>query len=315
MKLTTLAAAAVLALSGAAHAQDWPTSQVTLIIPFTAGGSTDTLGRFLANELQEKWGQPVVVENVPGASGTIGAARLSVADPDGHTQMITTSAYATAPAALPSLPYDPLTDIAAVALPGYVPNMIIAGDRLKANTLEEFIAEAREREVLVGLSGPGATNHFAGEMFASQADFPLNIVHYSGIGEAIVDMMGGRLDVFLASMTGLAPYVHNGQARAIGVMSPERVAAFPDVQVPSELGIEGAESVTWFGYFTTGGTPDDVVTKINADVNAVMASPAGVALLESLATMGGDLSVEEFTEMVSTELVQWKTLAEERNLF
>lgn len=314
MKYTLTIAAALLALSGSALAQDYPNKPVTLVIPYAPGGSTDPLGRFMGNQLQELWGQTVVVENRPGAGGTIGAAHVSQTAPDGYTIMFTTSSYTTAPAVNKDLPYDPVTDLTAVAMPGFSPYLMVAGSNVQSDTLTEFLDEAREREMFLATAGVGSSTHFAGELFMVASGIAMAPVHYGGGGEAMLDLMGGRSDIYVGSMTAVINNVRNGQVKPIALFAAERNPALPDVETTHEHGLEGGEAGLWFGVFTSPGVPKEIVDKLNADILTVMGSEEGLAYLAQLETEPATLTPEEFAEVVRTEVEQWTALAEERGI-
>ncbi len=314
MKHTLTIAAALLALTGGAVAQEFPTKPVTLVIPYAPGGSTDPLGRFLAAELQELWGQTVVVENRPGAGGTIGAAHVSQTAPDGYTIMFTTSSYTTAPAVNKDLPYDPVNDLTAVAMPGFSPYLMVAGANVKSDTLTDFLAEAKEREMFLATAGLGSSTHFAGELFSVASGIPMTPVHYGGGGEAMLDLMGGRSDIYVGSMTAVINNVRNGTVKPIALFGEERVASLPEVEATHEHGLTGGEAGLWFGVFTSPGVPKEIVDKLNTDILAVMASEKGAAFLAELETQPTTLSADEFAEVVRNEVAQWTALAEERGI-
>ncbi|WP_162300793.1 Bug family tripartite tricarboxylate transporter substrate binding protein [Alkalilacustris brevis] len=313
----TFAATAVAALmsTGAAFAQDYPTGTVTIVVPYSPAGSTDPAARFIAGELQEKWGVNVTVENRPGAGATIGTAHVATTPADGYTILLTTSAYTTAPAVHDDLPYDPVNDLRAVAMPSSAQFVVTAGASVESETLSEFLEnEAAEREIFLATAGLGSSTHFAGELLAAATGMNAVPVHYSGGSDAMVDLIGGRADIYVGSMTAVLSNVQAGQIKALGVFGADRARALPDTPSTEELGIEGASSGFWLGVFAPAGTPEEIITKLNEDITAVMTSDAGTAYLENLDSNVGTMSAAEFQAMVEAEIEQWKVLAAERGI-
>lgn len=311
--ITATAAFATLALP--TFAQDFPTRDVTIVVPYGPAGSTDPFARFLAVKLQEKWGVNVIVENRPGAGSTIGTAYVATQPADGHVIMVTTSAYTTAPAVYDELPYDPFNDLEAVALPSTSQFVVTAGASIASETLTDFLAnEAAEREIFLATAGLGASTHFAGELLAAATGMDIIPVHYGGGNDAMVDLIGGRADIYVGSITAVLPNVQAGQIKALGVLGATRATALPDVASTEELGIEGASSGFWLGVFAPGGTPEDIVAKLNADITAVVTSDEGTAYLANLDSVAGTMSPAEFSALIEAEIAQWVTLAQERGI-
>lgn len=315
MKKLTIAAvlATALTTSFAAVAQDYPSGQVTIVVPYSPAGSADPVARFIANELQNKWGETVVVDNRPGAGATIGTAHVAAAPPDGQTILLTTSAYTTAPAIYKDLPYDPLAMVP-VAMPSRSEFVITVGQGVKATSVPELIEEAKSRDMFLATAGLGSSTHFAGELFSAAAGIKVEPVHYKGGTEAMVDLMGGRADIYAGSITAVGANVKSGQIRALAVMSDERAPGLPDVPSTAELGLEGADSGFWLGVFAPEGTPDAIVQKLNADITDVVTSAAGKEFLTSLDSTATSLTPAEFKALVDGEITQWSELAAARGI-
>jgi tripartite-type tricarboxylate transporter receptor subunit TctC len=313
-----LASAAIVALSvvgSTTNAQQYPSQDVTIVVPYSPAGSTDPFARFLASELQQMWGVNVSVDNRPGAGSTIGTAYLATQPADGYTIMVTTSAYTTAPAVYDELPYDPLTDLVAVALPSSSQFVVTAGPSIESQNLTDFLAnEAAEREIFMATAGLGASTHFAGELLAAATTLNVVPVHYSGGADAMIDLIGGRADIYVGSITAVLPNIQAGQIHALGVLGANRIDLLPDTPSTEELGIAGASSGFWLGVFAPGGTPDEIVQQLNADITTVVTSEAGGAYLANLGSDPGTMSAAEFQAMVESEIAQWITLAEERGI-
>lgn len=314
-KLTTAAAAAILMVASGASAQDFPSGTVTIVVPYSPAGSTDPFARFLAAELQDLWGVDVVVENRPGAGSTIGTAYVTTQPADGHTILVTTSAYTTAPAVYEDLPYDPLADLVPVALPSTSPFVVTAGASVESTDLTQFLAnEAATRDIFLATAGLGASTHFAGELLASATGMTVVPVHYGGGGEAMVDLIGGRADIYVGSITAVLPNVQAGQIKALAVLGSTRAEALPDTPTTVELGFPSASSGFWLGVFAPGGTPDDIVAQLNADISGIVTSEEGVAYLANLDSTPGTMSPDDFAALIAAEITQWTTLAEERGI-
>jgi tripartite-type tricarboxylate transporter receptor subunit TctC len=294
-------------------AQEFPSQTVTIVVPYSPSGSADPVARYIAGELQEKWGQSVIIDNRPGAGSTIGTAYVSQAPADGYTILLTTSAYTTAPAVYDDLPYDPLAMVP-VAMPSKSQFVITVGSQVKATTVEELVEESKSRDLFLATAGLGSSTHFAGELFTAATGTKVEPVHYKGGSEAMVDLMGGRADIYAGSMTAVLGSVKGGQIRALAVMGDERGGALPDVPSTEELGITGASSGFWLGVFAPAGTPDDIVQKLNKDIVAVLSDEDGKAFLARLDSTGVAISPTEFEELVTSEIEQWKKLAKERGI-
>jgi len=313
--LATAAGAALLATASAGQTQEFPSEDVIIVVPYSPAGSTDPFARFLANELQEMWGVNVSVENRPGAGSTIGTAYMTTQPADGHTIMVTTSAYTTAPAVYDDLPYDPLNDLEPVALPSTSPFVVTAGSSIESGDLSEFLEnEAAEREIFLATAGLGASTHFAGELLAGATGMNVVPVHYGGGNDAMVDLIGGRADIYVGSVTAVLPNIQGGQITALAVLGDTRSESLPDVPTTEELGIVGASSGFWLGVFAPGGTPEEIIDQLNADITTVVTSDEGRAYLGNLDSTPGTMSAAEFGELIETEISQWVTLAEERGI-
>lgn len=313
--LLTSAMAALVAFTLPAFSQDFPNRNVTIVVPYGPAGSTDPFARFLATQLQDMWGVNVVVENRPGAGSTIGTAYVATQPADGHVIMVTTSAYTTAPAVYDELPYDPMKDLTAVALPATSQFVVTAGSSIASENLTGFLAnEAADREIFLATAGLGASTHFAGELLAAATGMKIIPVHYGGGNDAMVDLIGGRADIYVGSITAVLPNVQAGQIKALGVLGATRANSLPDTPSTEELGIQGASSEFWLGVFAPAGIPDDILTKLNADISTVVTSDAGKAYLANLESVPGTMSPSEFTTLIEKEIGQWTTLAQDRGI-
>lgn len=307
-----LAAAAVL-FSTAAHAE-FPDKPVTLVVPFAAGGSNDILARYIGDSLSKAWGQSVVISNMPGAGAAIGSAHVSQAAPDGYTLLIASVTFTMNPAVQPNLPFDPKTDFQPVAMLGKVPLVLVVGKSVEANTIQEFITIAKERELAYATSGLGSVNQFGAELFSQSAGIEMEPVHYKGGSEAMTDVIGGHVDLFFSSMTQALPLIRGGQMRGLVITGAERSEAVPDIPTTDEAGIAGVDVEQWWSILAPAGTPADIVDKLNADINAVLSTQETKDFLAKDAGRPTPMSVQELTDLINTELDKWSEIAKKAGI-
>lgn len=287
----------------------YPSKPVRWIVPFPPGGATDLLGRFVAQRLSESWGQPVLIENRAGASGTIGSDLVAKAAPDGLTFVVgTTSSHAVSPALNPNIPYDNLRDFTPVALIATFPNVLVAhpsGPR----TLQELIAQlkASPGRLSYGSSGNGSSTHLTGELFQQATGTQMVHVPYKGTGPLLNDLMAGHVPLGFDQITAVLPFTQPGRLRALGVASLERSSVAPDVPAIAEV-VPGFEAVAWMGLLGPGGVPSEVVVKINADIRRVLQSPEGQQKLRELGATPGALAPAGFGEFVRKDTEKWRAL-------
>lgn len=271
-----LAAAAISPTAGAQGAAQWPTKPVHVIVPFANGGSTDLVMRRVAEELGKETGTPVVVENKVGAGGVVGTSYLSRQQPDGYNLMIgTISTHAMHPSVFKTLPYDIFKDFTPITMVGSIPDLIVVNPSVPANSLQEYIdlAKAKPGVVTYASGGPGTSSHLGAEYFAAEAGIKLNHIPYKGSGPALVDVLGGHVDMMLdVIMTSLEP-VKAGRLRALAVTSSTRSPLLPDVPTVHELGIKNFEAIIWFAIFGPSDMPKDLQSVIATKLNKVLHRP------------------------------------------
>ncbi len=272
-KRTVLGAALALALPAIGHAQGtYPTRPITMIIPFAAGGPTDTVGRLIAQAMGTELGQPVVVENVGGAGGTLGAQRVANARPDGYTILLHHIGMATIPTLYRRLAYDPINGFETVGLVTEVPMTLVARRNFPATTLAELVQVARrERERLnYANAGIGAASHLCGLLFQKALDTPFTTVPYRGTGPAMNDLLAGTVDLMCDQTTNTTEQIRAGTVRAFAVTTPQRVASLPDLPTAAEAGLPGFEVSVWHGLYTPRATPRPVVERLNRALVAAL---------------------------------------------
>lgn len=309
-----LPVAGLLLAPAAAQAQEYPTKNVTMVIPFTPAGSNDTIGRYLAENLGKLWKQTVVIENRPGAGSAIGSAHVAKARPDGYTLLFVSSTFTTNAATQKNLPFDPVKDLQPVGIGALGQMVIVTGTRTPMPTLADLIKQAKSQKIFYGTTGVGSSTQFAAELFSDVAGIKMQAVHYKGGTDALVDMAGGRLDVYVGTVTQVQPSIASKTAVPVAVASKARVQALPDVPTVAEAGAPGAETDFWWGVFTAAKTPKAVVAKINESINAVMATPESAEFLAKQGAIPAQMNVDEFTKHVASELAKWQELAKTHNI-
>ncbi|MEK9803228.1 MAG: tripartite tricarboxylate transporter substrate binding protein [Curvibacter sp.] len=315
-KLLSLLLACGLALALPLSAQTYPSKPIRLLVPFPAGGATDILARALSQELGRKLGQSVVVENKPGAGGTIGAQAGAQAAPDGYTLLLTTSStHSIGPAINPKIPYNAETDFTPVAYVASSPQVILVPLSSPAKNLTEFIDYARQNpgRLNYASSGNGTISNLSTEIFKAQSGTFLVHIPYRGTGLSIADLVSGKVDVLFDSVVSGMPHVRDGKLRALAVTSPKRSALVPELPAVAEL-LPGFESVTWFGVYGPRGLPPEIVSRVNQAVNAALAEPD---LKERFARLGAETAggtPQQFAAVVRAESAKWKQVITERKI-
>ncbi len=304
--LTLMAMYALVA--GSAFAQTWPSKPIKYVVPFAPGGSTDILGRTISEKLSVALGQPVVVDNKPGAGGGLGADFVAKAAPDGYTIMGgTISTHAINASLYSNLPYDPVKDFVAVTLLARVPNMLVVNPDVPAKTVAELIAlmKANPGKYTFASAGNGTSQHLSGELFKSMAGVEMQHIPYKGSPPALQDVVGGQVTMTFDNITTAWPLAKAGKLRALAVTTAKRSPVAPDVPTLAESGLAGFEVGSWQGVFAPAGTPPAIVKRLNAEIVKILNMPD---VKEKILALGaepvGDTS-EQFTAYVKTEVVKW----------
>jgi tripartite-type tricarboxylate transporter receptor subunit TctC len=308
------AAALSLPFVGRASAQaQWPTKVVRVVVPFAPGGTTDILGRLMAQKLSEEYGQQFIVENKAGAGGNIGADAVAKSDPDGYTFVIgTPGPHVINQYIYKNQPFDGTKDIVPVIVIARVPNLISVNPEVKAKTLQEFIALAKANPGKLSYASPGngSTGHVATELLKSMAGIDLVHVPYRGSAPALTDVMGGRVEMSLDNLPAVQPFVEGGKLRALAVTTAKRWPELPDVPTVAEAGVPGYEASSWFTIAAPAKTPADIIARMNKSVNTYMADPEMVAKMRKLGAdpVGG--SPDDMAKLMADENVKWKKAIE-----
>jgi tripartite-type tricarboxylate transporter receptor subunit TctC len=318
MKILRWTAIALISLtSAAASAQSYPTKPVRMIVGFPPGGGTDVVARVISQKLSEWYGQSVVVENRPGATGTIGADLIAKSPPDGYNLIMGhVNSHGIAPNLFAKLPYDPIKDFAAVAYVGYVPNVLAVHPSVPARSVKELVELAKSQPGVMNYasSGNGSTQHLAGEMFKQLTGTSIVHVPYKGSGDAIKDLLGGTVNMNFDTMPPVMAHIQAGKLRGLAISTPRRLSQLPDVPTFEEAGIKGFDVTNWYGVMAPGGTPRELVSKLNADINKAMQVPEVRARLEAVGTQLREQSAAEFESFMKAEVSKYEKLIKSANI-
>jgi tripartite-type tricarboxylate transporter receptor subunit TctC len=311
-----LSAALALPTVGVIHAQTYPAKPVRLIVPFPAGGGLDITARAFGQKLGDYWGQTVVIENRPGASGMIGAEAVVRSPKDGYILLVCSPAeIALNPALYAKMNYDPFRELAPISLAATYPNMIAVHSSVPVKTVKELIAISKKTAggLPFGSSGTGSTQHLAGEWLKTNAGVNYLHVPYKGAAPAVTDLVGGQIPTAILGLAPIIPHIKSGRIRGLAVTSAKRSAAAPDIATLHEAGIN-FESTQWFGFLAPAGTPADVIAKIQADVRRA-AADAGIK--DRLVGLGGDPtsnSPDEFAAFIKAENTKYAKVIRDGNI-
>ncbi|TFI46674.1 tripartite tricarboxylate transporter substrate binding protein [Diaphorobacter sp. DS2] len=312
--LASLAVAAAGALPMGALAQNFPTKPITIIVPFSAGGTTDILARIVGQGLTTELGQSVVVDNKPGAGGNIGGSLAAKAAADGYTLFMgTVGTHAINQSLYKKLPFDPVKDFAPLSRVATVPNLLVAHPSQPFKTVKEMIAYAKANpgKITFGSPGSGASPHVSGELFKSMTGTDMLHVPYKGSAPAMTDLLGGQTSVMFDNMPSAIQHVRSGKLRPIAVTTAKRSPELPDVPTIAEAGVPGYEATSWFGMFAPAGTPKPVLDKLHAALIKVL-NQADVK--KKIAEQGGDVVAEtpaQFAAFIQAESVKWGKVVKE----
>ena len=305
----TAAAMAVSNLPAGAQ-ENWPQRQVIIVVPFTAGGTTDMFGRIFAQAMQAKYGQPFIVENKAGAGGTVGAAAVAQAPKDGYTLLVgTASTHAIAPYVYKRLSYNAETDFQPISLFAQLPNLLVVSPKMPVKTFPEFVAylKANSGKLSYGSSGVGASNHLPAEMIANLTGTKMAHVPYRSSGDIMTAIAGGHIDLAFDNMTLAWPQAEAGTVRAIAVTSKDRSPTAPDVPAIAET-IPGFDVATWHGLFAPAGVPRAIVDRIAADVKAIYSTPDVQAKLKAVGAVAAPNTPDAFTMFSAAERNKYRDI-------
>ena len=307
----------VVFFSAASLAQNYPLKPVRFVVPFAPGGQSDVVARIVGQKLSERWGQPVIIENKPGAATTLGADFVAKSRPDGYTILLAPAPFVITQYAYPKLPYDSRKDFTPVCLLVTNPLVVVVNQaRLPVKTINEFVAAVKKNPGTIpyGTPGDGSLPHLAVELFGLQSDTNALHVPYKGGGPAVIDLVGGQISFMFASPLEVMPHVKSGRLVTLGVTSDKRVSYWPHVPTLKESGFKEYEAYAWFGVVAPAATPVEIIAKLNADIVAVLKSSD---VSERLATLGTDVaatSAEEFGLFLASEHIRWSAAVKAANV-
>jgi tripartite-type tricarboxylate transporter receptor subunit TctC len=301
------------AFGNIAHAEDWPSRAVTIVVPFAAGGTTDLIARPIAQSLSQRLGQPVIVENRAGAGGTLAAAATAKSPADGYTIFLATVAHTMAPGLYKSLPYNFEQDFEPITLAAKVPNILIVNVNIPAKSMAELMTyiKANPGKVNYGSAGPGSTEHMSGELFRSMSGSNMIHVPYKGGAPMMTDLIAGHIEMAIETSGSAMPHIQAGAVRALAVSTAHRSSDFPDLPTLAEAGLKDYDVTTWFGFLVPKGTPSDIREKLYTQITGILKSPEIRARLKEMgAEPGGDTPVE-FAKFIHSETEKWGRVAKE----
>jgi tripartite-type tricarboxylate transporter receptor subunit TctC len=302
--------------STAARAQTYPSRQITLIIPFAAGGSNDIVARAIGKQLSEAWGQPVIAENRPGAGGVIGASTVAASPPDGYTLLLVSTTFTINAAIKKSMPFDTARDFTPIAFVARSPLLFVASKDLPVKSAKDALALAKSKpdRITYASAGIGSINQIAAELIAQSAGVKLMHVPYKGGAPALNDLLGGHVDVYVSSMPQVQQLAQSGQVNALAVTSVKRAQLLPDVPTLDESGIPGFDLSSWWGIVGPAGMPPDVVNALNAEINKALTSPEILKFMASEGAEAQAMTPQAFGDLIHTEIQRWTKVGHEANI-
>lgn len=312
-KLTLGVALAVASLCGSAWAQDFPTKPLTIVVPFSPGGATDIMSRLLAERLNKRLGQPVLVENKPGAGTMIASEYVAKAPADGYTLLLAASSLGIAPSLYSKVNYDPIKDFEPVSQVASVVHVLVVHPSIPAKNVGELVTwlKANPTKANYGSVGAGTSTHLEAELFNSVAGVKMEHIPYKGSAPALTDMIGGRLQVMFDAYASSGPFIKDGKVRLLAVTTAQRSKSLPDTPTVSESGLPGYEAMPWLGLVAPAGTPAPVVNKIYAELHEVLKEPA---VQEKFRSLGLDIigsKPDEFKIFLRGDIVKWAKIVKD----
>ena len=314
MKLApAFALIAAVVLAGAAQGQDYPSKPVRIVVPFPPGGSTDILSRAVGQKLAEEWKQQVLVDNRPGAGANIGAEHVVKSPPDGYTLFMASTIHSINPSLYPKLAYHPVKDFTPITLVAETPQVLVVHPSVPVSDLKDLIAllKSRPGQLNYASAGNGSLPHLAAELFKSMTGTELVHVPYKGAPPAMTDLLAGHVAVSFATAPSAVPHVRTGKLKALGVSTPRRIPALPDVPTISEAGVSGFEASSFFGLVGPAGLPPEIVTKLNASVVRIVKEPAMSKYLSDQGAEPVTSTPADYAELIRNEVAKWAKVVKE----
>lgn len=305
-----LTAIALVATGLPAQAQNWPERPIKLVVPYPAGGNADNTARLLATQLSDRLGQQVVVDNRPGGSGTIGAAAVAKAQPDGYTLLLDATAFTVNPSLFAKLPFDAAKDFAPISLVMQAPLLLVVPAASPFKTVADVAqaAKAKPGRLTYASAGNGGAQHLAGELFKQGAKVSMTHIPYRGGAPALTDLIGGQVDLMFSATTASGPFVKSGKLRALAISSAQRTPGWEQVPTVAESGLPGFQVNEWNGLFAPAGTPQPILQRLETETRAIVASAEMKKRFAELGVQGVGSSAQDFKVFVQSETAKWASV-------
>jgi len=308
-------ALAALCIATTAQAQTkYPTRPIVLITPYQAGGTTETFARLIIDDVGTLLGQPIVIEQKPGAAGTIGARQVANSAPDGYTLLANTSQHVMYDGMLTRLPFDPVQDFRPVGLLGSAPIIVVTGKDTQYRTFKDVIEAGKTRAITFTSGSQGSLPHLTGERVAIQAGLKMEHIPFNGAAPAVTNVIGGHIDLLYSTAASVMQQIRGGQLRALAVSTKVRMKELPDVPTIAELGLPGFDVTAWYGVWAPKGTPTDVVDAFNKAMREASATPAAHKRMETLSVTPSDMTAEQFAKFAQSERQTWLDVIKRANI-
>lgn len=304
-------------IAGSAAAQTYPSKPVRMMVPFPAGGGSDTMGRIVGTRLSERLGQQIVVENRPGAAGSIGADIVARAPADGYTILLgSTSELVQYPNVNPKIPYDPVRDFAPISLVGTIPLVLVVHPSLPVKNVKGLVALAKARpgEINFGSAGQGATTHLAVELFILLTGVKMTHVPYKGSPQAVADLVSGDVQLGIPTMPAALPFIKSGRVKVLAVSSAKRASNLPDIPSLDEAGVKGYDATLWTGMLAPAGTPKEIINRLHAEIAKVLALKEVNDALDKQGAEAQGSTPEQFAAYIKSELAKWAKVVKEAGI-
>jgi tripartite-type tricarboxylate transporter receptor subunit TctC len=293
---------------------NYPAKPIRMVVPYPAGGGTDTIARMIGQRLTEAWGQPVVVDNKPGASGMLGNDIVAKAPPDGYTLLLGITAMIQSPSLYKRIPYDVMRDFAPVSLIARSSDLLVVPNRVPANTLAEFIALAKAGKLSYGSYGNGTSSHLHGELLKMQAKVDLAHIPYKGAAPLMSDVLGGQVDSAFIDVTSANSYLNSGKFKILAITGTQRYKSIPSVPTFAQAGFSGFEPSGWFSMFLPANTPPDVVSRLSTETGRIVRLPEISQKLSAMGLQPVGSSAEELAAVVATDTPKWARIVRDAHI-
>ncbi|HEY9281830.1 MAG TPA: tripartite tricarboxylate transporter substrate binding protein [Eoetvoesiella sp.] len=301
----------------AAAADEYPSRPISWVVPFPPSGAMDIIARTLGEVMSQELGQPIVIENKPGAGGNIGVQQVARAKPDGYTIMIVANGMAVNPSLYRKLNYDPIKDFDPISLLAYVPNILVTqSTRSDANSVADVLAlaKAEPEKYTYASAGVGTSIHLAGELFKNLGKVEMLHIPYKGSGPAVTDLLGGQVDFMFDSITSAKPHLDSGRLKALAVTTPKRSATLPDVPTVAESGLEGYDLTPWFATFVPAGTSPEIIAKLNKAMTEAMKAPKVQTTFKTIGAEVVGSTPDELKTYLAEETTKWDKIIKEAGI-